>query len=84
MLLKLSDHEVHVAHSGGEAFEAAKELRPDIGIFDIGMPDLNGYELAERIRHEAWGKGHDPNRFDRLGSGIRPARGACWPASIIT
>ena len=56
MLLKLSDHDVHVAHSGGEAFEAAKELRPDVGIFDIGMPDLNGYELAERIRHEAWGK----------------------------
>ena len=56
MLLKLSDHEVHVAHSGSEAFEAAKELRPDIGIFDIGMPDLNGYQLAERIRHEAWGK----------------------------
>jgi two-component system CheB/CheR fusion protein len=56
MLLKLSDHEVHVAYSGGEAYEAAKELRPDIGIFDIGMPDLNGYQLAERIRHEAWGK----------------------------
>jgi two-component system, chemotaxis family, CheB/CheR fusion protein len=56
MLLKLSDHEVYVTHSGGEAFKAAKELRPDVGIFDIGMPDLNGYELAERIRHEAWGK----------------------------
>jgi two-component system CheB/CheR fusion protein len=56
MLLKLSDHEVHVTHSGSEAFEAAKELRPDVGIFDIGMPDLNGYQLAERIRHEAWGK----------------------------
>jgi two-component system CheB/CheR fusion protein len=56
MLLKLSGHEVHVAHSGGQAFEAAKQLRPDIGIFDIGMPDFNGYELAEKIRHEAWGK----------------------------
>jgi len=30
-------------------------VRPEVGIFDIGMPDLNGYELAERIRHEAWG-----------------------------
>jgi two-component system, chemotaxis family, CheB/CheR fusion protein len=56
MLLKLSDHEVRVAHSGGDAFEAAKESRPDVCIFDIGMPDLNGYELAVRIRHEAWGK----------------------------
>ena len=56
MLLKLSDHEVHLAYSGGEAFEAAKELRPDVCVLDIGMPDLNGYELAERIRREAWGK----------------------------
>ena len=57
MLLQLSGHEVHVAHSGAEALETAKRVRPDVGIFDIGMPDLNGYELAERIRHEAWGAG---------------------------
>jgi CheY-like chemotaxis protein len=44
---------VHVAHSGGEAFEIAKELRPEVCILDIGMPDLNGYQLAERIRREA-------------------------------
>ena len=56
MLLKLSDHDVHLAHTGIQAFEVAKDLKPDIGIFDIGMPDLNGYQLAERIRHEAWGK----------------------------
>jgi two-component system CheB/CheR fusion protein len=56
MLLKLSGHEVHLAHSGTAAFESAKRLRPDIGVFDIGMPDLDGYQLAERIRHEAWGK----------------------------
>jgi two-component system, chemotaxis family, CheB/CheR fusion protein len=56
MLLKLSGHEVHLAHTGAEAFEAAKRSRPDIGVFDIGMPDFDGYELAERIRREAWGK----------------------------
>jgi chemotaxis methyl-accepting protein methylase/signal transduction histidine kinase len=56
MLLQLSGHDVLVAHSGTEALEIAKRSRPDIGIFDIGMPDLTGYELAERIRHEAWGK----------------------------
>jgi two-component system CheB/CheR fusion protein len=56
MLLKLSGHEVHLAHTGADALRAAREIRPDIGIFDIGMPDLNGYEVAERIRHEAWGK----------------------------
>ena len=56
MLLKLSGHEVHLAHTGAEAFESVKRWRPDIGVFDIGMPDLDGYQLAERIRHEAWGK----------------------------
>jgi CheY-like chemotaxis protein len=57
MLLQLSGHEVHVAHTGKDALGTAKRVRPDVGIFDIGMPDLNGYELAERIRHEAWGSG---------------------------
>jgi two-component system, chemotaxis family, CheB/CheR fusion protein len=55
MLLRLSGHEVHVVHTGVEALETAKRVRPDIGIFDIGMPVVSGYELAERIRHEAWG-----------------------------
>jgi two-component system CheB/CheR fusion protein len=56
MLLQLAGHEVHLAHTGAEALATAKRERPDIGILDIGMPDLTGYEVAERIRHEAWGK----------------------------
>jgi two-component system, chemotaxis family, CheB/CheR fusion protein len=56
LLLRLAGHEVHLAHTGTEALEVAKRIRPDIGILDIGMPDLTGYEVAERIRHEAWGK----------------------------
>lgn len=55
MLLKLSGHEVYLAHSGAEALEVAERERPDIAVLDIGMPDMNGYEVAERIRHEAWG-----------------------------
>jgi CheY-like chemotaxis protein len=78
MLLKLPDHEVPVTYSGGEAFEAAKQMRPDVGIFDIGMPDINGYELAERIRHEAWGK--DMTRIALTGCGQESDQ---KPASII-
>jgi two-component system CheB/CheR fusion protein len=56
MLLTLAGHEVHIARTGAEAWETAKRVRPDTGILDIGMPDLTGYEVAERIRHEAWGR----------------------------
>ncbi len=57
MLLKLSGHEVHLAHSGNEAYEVARRVRPDIAVLDIGMPDITGYEVAEKIRREAWGEG---------------------------
>ena len=55
MMLKLSGHEVHIAHSGADALEVASRLRPAISILDIGMPGLTGYEVARRIRREAWG-----------------------------
>ncbi len=54
-LLELSGHEVHVAHDGAEAFEMATRVQPHVALLDIGMPGLNGYELAERIRREPWG-----------------------------
>ncbi|MGA7622988.1 MAG: response regulator transcription factor [Candidatus Acidiferrales bacterium] len=38
------------AHTGREAVAKAEELKPDIVILDIGMPDLNGVEAARRIR----------------------------------
>lgn len=55
MFLELSGHEVTVAHCGLEALERAAELRPEICVLDIGMPDLSGYEVAKQIRREAWG-----------------------------
>ena len=39
--------------------EAVKEIRrqkPEVGIIDIGMPDLNGHEVARQIRQTEWGK----------------------------
>jgi two-component system CheB/CheR fusion protein len=56
MLLNLSGHEVFLAHSGKEALSVAKEQRPDVAVLDIGMPDLSGYEVAQRIRLEPWGE----------------------------
>jgi DNA-binding NarL/FixJ family response regulator len=40
------------ASDGQEAFERAKELRPEIVVLDVGMPRLNGLEAARRIRRE--------------------------------
>jgi two-component system CheB/CheR fusion protein len=56
MYLQLQGHEVHLAHTGAEALAVAAAVKPDVGVIDIGMPDMNGYEVAERIRHEAWGE----------------------------
>jgi two-component system, chemotaxis family, CheB/CheR fusion protein len=55
MLLKMSGHEVYVALDGTEALELVRQHRPDVGVIDLGMPGLSGYEVARRIRAEAWG-----------------------------
>lgn len=55
MLLKLSKNEVEQAHDGEAALAAAGQLRPDAILLDIGLPKLNGYEVARRIRSQPWG-----------------------------
>jgi signal transduction histidine kinase len=56
MLLELSGHDVVTATGGHEALALAGRAPPDIAFLDIGMPIMNGYELARRIREEPWGK----------------------------
>jgi CheY-like chemotaxis protein len=46
-------HEVHVAHDGPTAVERALRLRPDVVLLDIGLPHMDGYAVAERLRDEA-------------------------------
>jgi CheY-like chemotaxis protein len=55
-LLRLDGNEVQVAHDGYEAVEAAAHFRPAVILLDVGMPKLNGYEAARRIREHTWGK----------------------------
>jgi len=55
-LLEASGHEVSVAHTGREALDLACRLEPDALLLDIGMPELNGYQLAQRIRGTGWGR----------------------------
>jgi CheY-like chemotaxis protein len=57
MVLQLSGHEVRVAHGGRAALTLAQTFRPDVALLDIGMPDLNGYEVAKELRRELGGSG---------------------------
>ena len=43
-------HELAIAHDGPEALEVAASFKPDIAVLDIGLPVMNGYELARRLR----------------------------------
>ncbi|MGN6547448.1 MAG: ATP-binding protein [Aureliella sp.] len=57
LVLKLMGNETKTAHDGLEALQAAAGFRPELVLLDIGMPRLNGYDTAKRIRQEPWGKG---------------------------
>ena len=51
-LLSQRGHHVVVAPSGEDAVRMAKEFRPEVGMLDIGMPGMSGYELAEHFRND--------------------------------
>lgn len=50
MLLRMEGHEVMVVHDGPGALAAIASFAPEIALLDIGMPGLNGYEVAQKIR----------------------------------
>jgi PAS domain S-box-containing protein len=52
MLLLSFGHLVRMAHTGPTALAAALEYRPDVMLLDIGLPELDGFEVAKRIRQD--------------------------------
>ncbi|HZP85599.1 MAG TPA: response regulator [Burkholderiales bacterium] len=79
MLLRMMGNEVHTAHDGLEAVGAAAAFGPDIVLLDIGLPKLDGYEVARRIREQdggadmllvaltGWGQEEDRRRSKEAG-----------------
>ncbi len=79
MLLRLQGHEVRVAHDGLAALELAKGYRPEMVFLDIGMPGMDGYEVARRLRRQpglenvrlaaltGWGQAEDRRRTAEAG-----------------
>ncbi len=79
MLFKLQGHEVRVAFSGMAALEMATTYTPDVVFLDIGMPGMDGYEVARRLRQQpglekivlaaltGWGQQEDRRRTAEAG-----------------
>ena len=56
LMLKLIGNETQTANDGLEALEIAEMYQPDVVLLDIGMPRMDGFETARRIRQNSWGK----------------------------
>ena len=79
MLLRLQGHEVRVAHDGPSALDLATSYRPDMVFLDIGMPGMDGHEVARRLRQHpelknvvlaaitGWGQQEDRRRTAEVG-----------------
>jgi CheY-like chemotaxis protein len=55
-LLQLSGHHVQTAYGAHQAIALAEAFRPHAMLLDIGLPDLNGCDVARRIREAPWGQ----------------------------
>ncbi len=78
-LLRLQGHEVHVVYSGVAALEMTRTYSPDVMFLDIGMPGMDGYEVARRLRQQpglegvvlaaltGWGQQEDRRRSAEAG-----------------
>lgn len=78
LLMRLHGDDVRTAHNGLEALEIGDCFRPEIVLLDIGMPRMNGYEVARRVRERAeapivlvaltgWGQASDRERASHAG-----------------
>jgi two-component system CheB/CheR fusion protein len=48
--LQVAGHEVHEASDGPEGIESAARVKPDVVLLDIGLPGLDGFQVAQRLR----------------------------------
>lgn len=55
-MLRAAGHVVNTANDGLEALHISPSFKPEIVLLDLGMPNLNGYATAHRIREEPWGR----------------------------
>jgi signal transduction histidine kinase/ActR/RegA family two-component response regulator len=56
LALELAGHTVSTAYDGEDGLDRANAFAPDVVLLDLGMPGLNGFEIARRIRQQPWGQ----------------------------
>jgi CheY-like chemotaxis protein len=56
MLLQMEGHDVQVTYDGQQALDTFSAMQPEIALLDIGMPRINGYEVARQMRRGANGR----------------------------
>ena len=78
MLLEIEGHTVTVVHDGQQALAAIEASRPEVALLDIGMPELDGYEVARRVRGDSRGRSTSPSPSSRSNSSSCCAR-SCLP-----
>lgn len=52
MLVRMAGHRVYVAYGGETALQMAKQQKPEVIFLDIGLPKMDGYQVAERLRQQ--------------------------------
>ena len=56
MLLRTSGNDIRTAYDGAEAVQLANDFEPEVVLLDIGLPNMDGHEVAQRIRQEPWAR----------------------------
>lgn len=70
-MLELFGHQTRTAHDGAEALAVAAEFRPRVVLLDLGLPDLDGREVARRLRREAAARGQPLSLIAQTGRSLR-------------
>jgi CheY-like chemotaxis protein len=99
LLLKLLGADIHMTHDGPSALAAIDSFRPEVILMDIGLPGMDGYEVARRIRQRSeldhltliaitgWGQEDDRRRSREAGFQhhlVKPADPAALQALLMT